>query len=131
MTSIDEDGHALVSRMHACSLASIEAWGEEPERWMVVEESGELLDSFAKLQRGRADVGDLVEEAADAILVSVHACAIEGIPADVLFDALMEKLERAEQRAGEALWHQGYEDLDEVGQEIMDEMLERQGGEES
>lgn len=69
---------------------------------MVTEELGELLDVFAKKQRDRVHEDAVAEEAADTILVAIHACATEGIPPEQLWKHLINKLGRTKQRVGHA-----------------------------
>ncbi len=81
---------------------AIDAWGVYPEVLMVMEESGELLDTFAKHMRGRATSEDVVDEAADQILVACLAVTLSDGHAEGLEDALLRKLERTGNRVAMA-----------------------------
>lgn len=96
------EGYEFLLEVYATSRGSIQAWGREAERWMVVEENGELLDGFASYQRGRVSDEELAEEAADSIMVAVHACAVEDIPPELLWKYLVLKLGRSKQRIADA-----------------------------
>lgn len=96
------NGYGLILDIYGTSRGAVRAWGREPERWMVVEENGELLDTFAKHQRERASDEELAEEAADSIMVAVHACAVEDIPPQLLWKRLILKLGRTKGRVADA-----------------------------
>lgn len=44
---------------------AINAYGIDAQKWMLIEECGELLDAFAKLKRGRSSEEDIISELAD------------------------------------------------------------------
>lgn len=44
---------------------AISLYGICPQRWVLVEECGELLNAIAKMQRGRARKADIITELAD------------------------------------------------------------------
>lgn len=43
----------------------IDAYGIDAQKWMLVEEFGELLNAFSKLRRQRAEREDVITELAD------------------------------------------------------------------
>lgn len=111
------EGYEFFLEVYATSQGAIDAWGREAERWMVVEENGEMLDGFASYQRGRVSDEALAEEAADSIMVAVHACAVEDIPPELLWRYLILKLGRTKQRIAHAgVWgDDGESEREEVG----------------
>lgn len=77
---------------------AVETWGKGPESWMVVEELGELQDAFAKAVRDEATKRDVIEEAADAMIVSVLAAVLVGASREQFEDMLASKMDRTRQR---------------------------------
>lgn len=98
---VPRDTLRLFGRAMDASHDAIEAWGLESERRMVHEEIHELGATFAHQARGKATELEVLNEAADGILVCVHAAYIAGwSPAD-LHRAIARKLKRTEKRIQE------------------------------
>lgn len=91
----------LIRRLWGLNQDTVAAWGEDAEAWMVVEESGELLETFAKHQRGRATTDDVVDEAADQIVTAILAALLAGAVCRDLEDAIRFKAERTSRRLQE------------------------------
>lgn len=65
-------------KMNDPRLAQILAhYGEEHQRWKLVEECGELLAELGRFKNGdRTNVADLIQECADAIVVLTQLCSV-------------------------------------------------------
>lgn len=96
------DVQDLLGRAMDASHDAIDTWGLEPERRMVHEELNELGLTFAHHARGKATDEEVLDEAADAVLVAVHAAYIAGFTPVGLHRAIERKLRRTEQRIQEA-----------------------------
>ena len=56
---------------------ALKTYGFASQKWVLIEECGELIDAFAKAERGRAETEHLLEELADvSIMVGQMAVAI-------------------------------------------------------
>lgn len=56
---------------------ALKTYGFASQKWVLIEECGELIDAFAKAERGRAETEHLLEELADvSIMVGQMALAI-------------------------------------------------------
>ena len=72
-------------------------YGIISQRWMLIEELGELLDAIAKLERKRIKIEDLMTELADASIM------IEQISLYYGWDQFMQERERKLIRLNERL----------------------------
>jgi len=77
---------------------AITTWGEEAQRWMVVEEISEFLDTLAKAIRGRASRQELVDELADAQIMLEQIMILFSLSENEVEEAKRRKLERLESR---------------------------------
>lgn len=50
---------------HELYNSVINAYGIDAQKWMLIEECGELLNAIAKLKRGRSTKEDIITELAD------------------------------------------------------------------
>lgn len=75
---------------------AIDTFGESAQLTMVIEECGELLSAFAKLQRGRATLEDAASEVADVLVVVLQYSELLG--QRIVADHLRHKLERLRSR---------------------------------
>lgn len=77
-------------------------WGEPAQRAMISEEIGEFLAAFSKLSRDRATREQVIDEAADVIVVLGSAMALLGGDRNATIEALgaavKHKVERLRQR---------------------------------
>lgn len=73
-------------------------WGATAQAFMVCEEAGELATAMAHHVRGRATDADLLDEAADGIIVSCAAAVLAGKDAGDLATAVYAKLNRLGRR---------------------------------
>lgn len=77
---------------------AIEIWGDQAQTLMVCEEAGELVTALAQFHRKRATADEVLDEAADAIIMSCCAVAIVGHDIGDLHRALQAKLDRLRNR---------------------------------
>lgn len=75
---------------------AIETWPLDAQEWMTVEECAELLLALARMQRGRMTSADVVEEAADALIMALQMGLMHGDNAFI--DMLAMKASRLEAR---------------------------------
>lgn len=83
-------------RMSLYNMA-LTKYGIISQRWMLIEELGELLDAIAKLERKRIKIEDLMTELADASIM------IEQISLYYGWDQFMQERERKLIRLNERL----------------------------
>jgi hypothetical protein len=62
---------AIESALEA-GKAALVTYGAQAQEWMVVEEMAELLLALARRKRGRGSSPEVVEEAADAIIMALQ-----------------------------------------------------------
>lgn len=93
--------YGFLDRAIRCSEDAVDAWGEIPEERMVYEEVGELLVALTHYQRGKTSAEDVIDEAADLVLVGTHAASLVGASETELADAIEAKLQRTENRIQE------------------------------
>lgn len=75
---------------------ALDKFGIDNQRWMLVEECGELLDALAKMRRGRTSFVEIITELADVhIMVEQMACFF-GL--EDFLDEKKRKLARLEER---------------------------------
>lgn len=85
------------------AAAAEDAWGRDAQARMVSEEAGELIVETNRYMRGRATAEDVLDEAADGILVSVEAAVLAGCTMEVLEARLLFKAARLQDRLNAAL----------------------------
>lgn len=78
---------------------AIDKYGIENQKWMVIEECGELFNALAKMRRGRATKEDVMTELADVSIMVEQIASALGY-ADFL-DEREKKLERLMKRLKE------------------------------
>lgn len=100
----DDNGPSrpFLARVMAMAASSVDAWGETAQERMVYEELGELQVALAQAGRGRAGASDVIEEAADVVLMAIEAANLVGADPANLAAAIMLKLKRAEERVASA-----------------------------
>ena len=81
-------------------------WGIRPQTMMVMEETGEMLESIGKYDRGRATESDVITELADVWIVMEQMATFYG------WDEFQKEKERKLQRLKERL-DKGYKLDDE------------------
>lgn len=75
---------------------ALDEFGENNQKWMLVEECGELLNALAKKRRGRASKEDIISELADVHIMVEQMAFMYGLEE---FQAEKErKLARLEER---------------------------------
>lgn len=72
-------------------------WGVRPQTMMVMEETGEMLESIGKYDRGRATESDVITELVDVWIIMEQMATLFG------WDAFQEEKERKLQRLKERL----------------------------
>lgn len=75
---------------------AINAYGIDAQKWMLIEECGELLNAIAKLKRGRSSKEDIITELAD-VHIMVEQMAFFFGWTDFLYEK-ERKLNRLEER---------------------------------
>jgi NTP pyrophosphatase (non-canonical NTP hydrolase) len=80
-------------------------WGETAQRLMVCEEGAELVVAVAQHARGRATDDEVLDEAADAIIVACTAAVLANAGPAALTERIRAKLRRLEERLGGAPSH--------------------------
>lgn len=82
---------------------ALNRYGIIAQKWMLIEECGELLNAFAKLERGRATKEDIITELADVHIMVEQMAFFYGLE-DFLTEKerklvrLNERLKRGESR---------------------------------
>ena len=89
-----------------------EKWGKEAQAFMVCEEAGELVTAICQFGRGRIRANELLDEAADGIIVSAAAAYRAGATVSELERAIKAKLDRLQARIAGAPGHFGDGQLD-------------------
>jgi len=112
----------LLERAWALECRAKACWGQDAQRLMVCEEAGELVSAIAQHARGRATAQEVVDEAADAIIVACAAVAVVDLDLVDLEQALRAKLDRLQSRVNDhdrkkqqmaiAAMHNGRENLE-------------------
>lgn len=92
----------MFADVYAVAARACATWGPSAQATMVVEEFGEFLSAFAKLSRDRSSREQVIDEAADVIVVLGSAMALLGgdgqeTVAD-LSAAVLRKIERLKKR---------------------------------
>lgn len=75
---------------------AIKHWGLEKEKWVIVEEMGELSKAMSKFERGLGPKEDILEEAADVLIMATSAATSYGFSQEELYMAVKEKIKRLE-----------------------------------
>lgn len=75
---------------------AIETWGIEAQVFMVMEETGEMLNALAKANRGRSTKEDIITELADVSIMMEQMAYYFGYPE--FEEEKKKKLERLERR---------------------------------
>lgn len=73
---------------------SLDVWGDEAQRTMAMGEAAEFIDVLAKHARNRATPAQVVDEAADAIIVAAVAVALAGGDSPALAERIAFKMDR-------------------------------------
>lgn len=84
-------------------ILALEKWGPTAQRLMVAEEASELVVAVTQHGRGRITDSDLLDEAADAVVVACAAAILGRFGPGALRERVRAKLDRLQRRlAGEA-----------------------------
>lgn len=81
---------------------SLQVWGDDKQRTMAMGEAAEFIDALAKHARGRATPAQVVDEAADAIIVAAVAVALAGGDSPALAERIRFKMDRARAKMASA-----------------------------
>jgi NTP pyrophosphatase (non-canonical NTP hydrolase) len=73
---------------------SLTVWGDDAQRTMAMGEAAEFIDALAKHARNRATPAQVVDEAADAIIVAAVAVALAGGDSPALMERIAFKMDR-------------------------------------
>ena len=82
---------------------AIEVWGDRSQMMMAIEEMGELLKAFSKLERGRNSqtISDVIEEVADVTIMMMQMAIMFG--GTRVQEVIDRKIERLKRRLGEVV----------------------------
>lgn len=119
----NEPSLPFLARVMSMAAGSIDAWGKTAQERMVYEELGELQVALAQNGRGRAGETDVIEEAADVVLMAIEAAKLAGADPTDLRAAILLKLKRAEERVGSALWEGGLEELSDHERALLERRM--------
>lgn len=75
---------------------ALETWGIESQMFMVMEETGEMLNALAKANRGRSTKEEIITELADVSIMVEQMALYFGF--SEFMDERNKKLERLEKR---------------------------------
>jgi len=68
-----------------------ELWGRQAQAFMVCEEAGELTTAICQFGRDRINANELLDEAADGVIVSVAAAFLRAMERQAAHGARCEK----------------------------------------
>lgn len=81
---------------------AIEAYGEDMQLTVAIEELSELIKEICKNKRGNDNIDSITEEMADCYIMLEQIKIIFGIKNSKIYTVMEEKLERLENRLAEA-----------------------------